>query len=144
RRVHRDVDLIAQSLAQAAGLAEIIIASAPDFRIGIGAEIALAIDQDDRRAVHQQLLDQAARERRLARAGAAEHGRVPLQYVLVERDGLAAPADLAPGENARDVRAVFVENDTEWQILIFLDGHGRCRRRGATWRPACPVGETAL
>ena len=143
RRVDGNVDGIAEPLAQAARLAEIVITPAPDFGIGVGAEIALAVEQDDGRAVHQKLLDETKRERRLTGARTAEHGRVALQNILVERDALAASADLATGKNARRIRTVLVEDDADRQILLVLT---RCRRRttGIGRGPTRPIGETTL
>mgnify|MGYP003694718563 CR=1 FL=1 len=69
---------------------------APHLRVGVGAQVALAVDQHGRRALQQQLLDDAQRQRRLAGARAAEHGGVALQHVLVERDALAGAQARAP------------------------------------------------
>ena len=58
----------------------------------------------------------AKRERRLARAGAAEHRGVPLQDVLVQRDQ-RAPGQLAAGDDAR-AAGVLVEDDGERQLPL--------------------------
>ena len=86
RREDGDVDGVGELLALAAALGELVVVGAPDVGVGVAAEIALAVDEHGRDALQEQLLDEAQRERRLARARAAEHGGVALQHVLVERD----------------------------------------------------------
>ncbi len=58
------------------------------------------------------------RERRLARARAAEHRGVALQHVAIERDRLGARAGLAAGDDARAVAAAFVEDDGQRQLVV--------------------------
>ena len=57
RREHGDVDRIGQLLALAAALGELLVVVAPDVRIGVAAQVALAVDEHSRDAAQQQLLD---------------------------------------------------------------------------------------
>jgi len=75
---------VGQLLALAAALLHLVLVGAPDVRVGVGAQIALAVDEDRRDAAQEKLLDDGERERGLARAGAAEHRRMALEDVLVE------------------------------------------------------------
>ena len=65
RRVNGDVDRIGELLTFPPPLLELVLVGAPHVRIGVTAQIALAIEQDRRRAAQQELFDQAERERRL-------------------------------------------------------------------------------
>ncbi len=89
-RVDRNVDGVGELFALAAALAELVVVGAPDVRVGVGAEVALAVDQHGRNALEQKLLDETERERGLTGAGATEHGGVALQHVHVERDRLGS------------------------------------------------------
>ncbi len=108
RGVDRHVDGVGELLALPAPLAELALRRAPHFRVGVGAQIALAVDQHRRRAPEQQLLDDAQRQRGLAGARPAEHGGVALQHVLVERDALVG-AQCTAGQDAARAVARLVE-----------------------------------
>src|SRR5690606_20310489 len=98
-------------------IVELVICMTPDVRIGVAAEIALAVEQHRRNSAQQQLLDETERQCCLARAGAAEHGGVPLEHVAVEGHRLAA-TDLAPSVDALSVSAVLVEDYRERQHVV--------------------------
>jgi hypothetical protein len=109
-RVDGHVDGVRQPLALAAALAVLAVMGAPHVGVGVGAQVALAVDQHRRDALHQQLLDDAQRQRGLAGTRAAEHGGVALQHVLVERDR-AVGAQCPAGQDAPLPVAHLVEQD---------------------------------
>ena len=117
-RIDGDVDLVGKLLAVSAPLGKVVVVRPPDVRVGVGAQVALAIDQDRGRAPEQQLLDQRKGQRRLARARATEHRRMALQDALVQRDRLRATGQLAAGHDARGVGGILVEDVGELELLL--------------------------
>ncbi len=58
-----------------------------ELGIGVAAEVAFAIDQEDGRPLKQQLLEDREGKGGLSAAAAAEDGDVALQVLRVEVDG---------------------------------------------------------